>query len=104
MDVTVLHVMPTLMERQLDPAAGYLLQKAIEALEVRTLLSGEYDERDALITIRQATNLAEAVWAPSEGLLLHRETRADQREAVLYRMPLVTDRSFYRLRVEPVAP
>ena len=30
MDVTVLHLMPTLMERQLDPAAGYLLQKAIE--------------------------------------------------------------------------
>jgi nitrite reductase (NADH) large subunit len=30
MDVTVLHVMPTLMERQLDPAAGYLLQKAVE--------------------------------------------------------------------------
>jgi peptide chain release factor 2 len=28
------------------------LQKAIEALEVRTLLSGEYDERDALVTIR----------------------------------------------------
>ncbi|WP_075217344.1 nitrite reductase large subunit NirB [Mongoliimonas terrestris] len=31
MDVTVLHLMPTLMERQLDPAAGYLLQRAIEA-------------------------------------------------------------------------
>ena len=31
MDVTVLHVMPTLMERQLDPAAGYLLEKAVEA-------------------------------------------------------------------------
>jgi nitrite reductase (NADH) large subunit len=30
MDVTLLHVMPTLMERQLDPAAGYLLQKAVE--------------------------------------------------------------------------
>ncbi len=29
--VTVLHLMPTLMERQLDPAAGYLLQKAVEA-------------------------------------------------------------------------
>ena len=28
------------------------LQKAIEALEVRTLLSGDYDERDALVTIR----------------------------------------------------
>lgn len=30
MDVTVLHLMPTLMERQLDPSAGYLLQKAFE--------------------------------------------------------------------------
>ncbi|WP_137134261.1 nitrite reductase large subunit NirB [Rhizobium sp. FKY42] len=30
MNVTVLHVMPSLMERQLDPAAGYLLQKALE--------------------------------------------------------------------------
>ena len=30
MDVTVLHLMPTLMERQLDPAAGHLLQRAIE--------------------------------------------------------------------------
>ncbi len=29
MDVTVLHLMDTLMERQLDPAAGYLLEKAI---------------------------------------------------------------------------
>jgi nitrite reductase (NADH) large subunit len=30
MKVTVLHLMPTLMERQLDPAAAHLLQKAIE--------------------------------------------------------------------------
>ena len=28
------------------------LQKAVEILEVRTLLSGEYDEREALVTIR----------------------------------------------------
>lgn len=28
MDVTVLHLGPTLMERQLDPAAGYLLERA----------------------------------------------------------------------------
>jgi peptide chain release factor 2 len=28
------------------------LQKAVEVLEVRTLLSGEYDEREALVTIR----------------------------------------------------
>ncbi|MBV7410592.1 nitrite reductase large subunit NirB [Maritimibacter sp. DP1N21-5] len=30
MEVTVLHLMPTLLERQLDPAAGYLLQKELE--------------------------------------------------------------------------
>ncbi|GAB5374955.1 MAG: nitrite reductase large subunit NirB [Acuticoccus sp.] len=29
MEVTVLHLMPTLMERQLDPAAGYLLEKTL---------------------------------------------------------------------------
>ncbi len=31
MDVTVVHVMPTLMERQLDSVAGGLLQKSLEA-------------------------------------------------------------------------
>ena len=30
MDVTVVHLMPTLMERQLDPAAGYLLKRELE--------------------------------------------------------------------------
>jgi len=37
MDVTVLHLMPTLMERQLDPAAGHLLQRAIEARGVKVI-------------------------------------------------------------------
>ena len=37
MDVTVLHLMPTLMERQLDPAAGYLLQKSLEARGIETM-------------------------------------------------------------------
>ncbi|WP_181699478.1 nitrite reductase large subunit NirB [Chthonobacter albigriseus] len=37
MEVTVLHLMPTLMERQLDPAAGYLLQKAIEDRGIEVL-------------------------------------------------------------------
>jgi nitrite reductase (NADH) large subunit len=31
MKVSVVHLMPTLMERQLDPSAGYLLEKAIAA-------------------------------------------------------------------------
>ena len=37
MDVTVLHLMPTLMERQLDTPAGHLLQKAIEARGIRVI-------------------------------------------------------------------
>jgi nitrite reductase (NADH) large subunit len=37
MDVTVLHVMPTLMERQLDSAAGYLLQKAVEERGIKVI-------------------------------------------------------------------
>lgn len=35
MDVTVVHLMPTLMERQLDPAAGHLLQKELERRGIR---------------------------------------------------------------------
>jgi nitrite reductase (NADH) large subunit len=37
MDVTVLHLMPTLMERQLDPAAGYLLQRSIEERGIKVI-------------------------------------------------------------------
>ena len=37
MEVTVLHLMPTLMERQLDAAAGHLLQKAVEARGIRVI-------------------------------------------------------------------
>jgi nitrite reductase (NADH) large subunit len=40
MDVTVVHVMPTLMERQLDPAAGYLLGEAMKARGVKVVTSG----------------------------------------------------------------
>ena len=37
MDVTVIHLMPTLMERQLDVAAGHLLRQAIEARGIKVL-------------------------------------------------------------------
>ncbi len=37
MDVTVLHLMPTLMERQLDPAAGALLKQAVEARGIKVI-------------------------------------------------------------------
>ena len=40
------------------------LAKSIEALEVRTLLSGEYDERDALVSIRSGAGGVDAAdWA-----------------------------------------
>jgi nitrite reductase (NADH) large subunit len=38
MDVTVLHLAPTLMERQLDPAAGYLLEKAFTDRGIRVIV------------------------------------------------------------------
>jgi nitrite reductase (NADH) large subunit len=41
MDVTVLHLMPTLMERQLDPAAGYMLQRELEARGIKVLTSAQ---------------------------------------------------------------
>ena len=37
MDVTVLHLMPTLMERQLDVVAGHLLQKAVENRGIKVI-------------------------------------------------------------------
>jgi nitrite reductase (NADH) large subunit len=37
MDVTVVHLMPTLMERQLDAAAGYLLQRELEGRGIKIL-------------------------------------------------------------------
>src|SRR3954451_3876091 len=50
----------------LEEAAGDLpkLRREIEALEVRTLLSGEYDVRDALVTINSGTGGTDAAdWA-----------------------------------------
>ena len=35
MEVSVMHLMPTLMERQLDPPSGFLLKQAIEARGVK---------------------------------------------------------------------
>jgi nitrite reductase (NADH) large subunit len=40
MEVTVIHLMGHLMERQLDPAAGYLLQKSLEARGMRIHCKG----------------------------------------------------------------
>jgi peptide chain release factor 2 len=48
-------------EAQADADAELVrIQKAIDALEIRTLLSGEYDERDALVSIRSGAGGVDA--------------------------------------------
>jgi len=37
MDVTVIHLMPSLMERQLDPAAGFLLERELENRGIKVI-------------------------------------------------------------------
>ncbi|MCY0093014.1 nitrite reductase large subunit NirB [Hoeflea ulvae] len=37
MDVTVIHLMPSLMERQLDPAAGYLLEQELVSRGIKVI-------------------------------------------------------------------
>ncbi|HUR90881.1 MAG TPA: FAD-dependent oxidoreductase, partial [Ramlibacter sp.] len=44
MDVTVVHVMPWLMERQLDDAAGQLLQKSLEERGLKFLIGAHTQE------------------------------------------------------------
>jgi nitrite reductase (NADH) large subunit len=41
MDVTVLHLMPTLMERQLDPAAGYMLQRELVSRGLKVITKAQ---------------------------------------------------------------
>ncbi|MEM9311073.1 MAG: FAD-dependent oxidoreductase, partial [Pseudomonadota bacterium] len=52
MEVTVLHLMPTLMERQLDEAAGYLLKSELEGRGMTILTgadTGEIVEKDGRV-------------------------------------------------------
>ncbi|MFC7290603.1 nitrite reductase large subunit NirB [Hirschia litorea] len=44
MDVTVLHLMPTLMERQLDPSAGYLLEKELSSRGIKIMTKANTKE------------------------------------------------------------
>ena len=48
MDVTVLHLMPTLMERQLDPAAGYMLQRALEERGINIITKADTKRSSAI--------------------------------------------------------
>ena len=65
MDVSVVHVMPTLMERQLDSVAGGLLQKSLEARGLKFLMGAQTQElvggpdgRVTAIKFKDGTELA----------------------------------------------
>ena len=65
MNVSVVHVMPTLMERQLDSAAGKLLQKSLEDRGLKFLMGAQTQElvggpdgRVASIKFKDCTELA----------------------------------------------
>ncbi len=68
MTVTVVHVMPTLMERQLDSVAGKLLQKSLEDRSLKFLMGaqtqklvgggGEDGQRVSAIRFKDGTELA----------------------------------------------
>ncbi len=65
MNVTIVHLMPTLMERQLDPAAGYLLRKAIEARGIPVLTKAS---TKAILGTRkvEAVELADGTVLPAD--------------------------------------
>jgi len=73
MDVTVVHLMPTLMERQLDAAAGHLLKKALEARGIRVLLKANTkaiagDKRVRAVLLEDGTELPADVVVMAVGI------------------------------------
>jgi nitrite reductase (NADH) large subunit len=74
MDVTVLHLMPTLMERQLDPSAGYLLEKALADRDIKIITRANTKEitgRDgkvAGVVLEDGTELAADIVVMAVGI------------------------------------
>ncbi|MET4701804.1 nitrite reductase (NADH) large subunit [Constrictibacter sp. MBR-5] len=73
MEVTVLHLMPTLMERQLDQAAGYLLEQAMElrGIAVRTRANTHAilgDSRVTGVRLDDGTELAAEIVVMAVGI------------------------------------
>jgi nitrite reductase (NADH) large subunit len=69
MDVTVLHLMPTLMERQLDPEAGRLLRKAVEARGIKVITEAQ---TQALLGEKkvEAVRLADGTLLPADVVIM----------------------------------
>ncbi len=69
MDVTVLHLMPTLMERQLDTTSGHLLQRAIEARGIKVICKAN---TKAILGAKrvEAVELADGTRLPAEIVIM----------------------------------
>ncbi len=69
MDVTVLHLMPTLMERQLDTTSGHLLQRAIEARGIKVITKAN---TKAILGAKrvEAVELADGTRLPAEIVIM----------------------------------
>ena len=95
---------PNALERALgtDPWLADPTELDMALADGYLYLGYTYDPRveDAAISVNATTNLLEAMWTPSEGTLLYREPLPDQREEVLYRIPLQPPAGFYRLKLD----
>jgi nitrite reductase (NADH) large subunit len=76
MDVAVLHLMPALMERQLDPAAGALLKNALQARGVQVRTSADTaailgDESVTGVRLKDGTEIAADLVVMAVGIRPH---------------------------------
>ncbi len=107
MDVTVLHLMPTLMERQLDPAAAHLLQAAIEKRGIKVRVKANThaivgDEKVTAVKLDDGTELPADIVVMAVGIrpstALAKETGLDVNRGILVNDHLITsDPSIFAL-------
>ncbi len=75
LDVTLVHLMPTLMERQLDTTAAAMLRTALEAKGIRVLLSAETEKIEGSAGVMSAVILKDGRRLPAELLVMAVGTR-----------------------------
>jgi nitrite reductase (NADH) large subunit len=107
MDVTVLHLMPTLMERQLDPAAAHLLQAAIEKRGIKVRIKANThailgDDKVTAVKLDDGTELPADIVVMAVGIrpstALAKEAGLDVNRGILVNDQLVTsDPSIFAL-------
>ena len=73
MDVTVLHLMPSLMERQLDAAAGALLKGAVEARGIKVITSANTmailgDRKASAVALADGTSIPASLVVMAVGI------------------------------------